>query len=586
MEKKQDYLISQHDSKKDERQQIRESIRSKYNYRMDYGVPVADSLPDEALPAPEWNAKTLLFQSFLHLNMRSLVRSGKFPVSGDLPELKPLTLARLIKARDSRSILHYFTPKMTVAEPQNRATSFDDFKAVYAHAPLPAVSETFDTDAAFAENFVAGPDPTRIRLMERVHEKFPITNEHLNAAPGLEGVELTAAINAGRVFWVDHEVNLSLDNGRHPLGEKYMYAPMAAFYAAEDGKSLIPFAIQCGQDPAGRRIYTPADGYSWKLAKNCVLVAQNAYHEVITHLGLTHLLTEPILLSTVRNLAPNHPVAALLGNHFEGTISINRLAVDILIQPGEAVDLLVGASLPSLYELLDQERRSYSYRDNYLPARFKRYKTDNAKTLEHYPYRDDGMEVWNSIAKWVSEFVGTYYRSDEEVRADIELQAWAQEISSPEWGQVSGFGDVPGQVSDRQDLVEILTMVIWTAGPQHGAVNFSQAPCMGFLPANPLAGYTPEPTGSGHTEADWMENFPSIDMAILQFNTMSFLSSVNYTRLGHYGSTFAGTKVEKKEYEFRADLVRVEYENKTRDEARAVSYPYLLPSQIPQSTNI
>lgn len=89
MEKKQDYLISQHDSKKDERQQIRESIRSKYNYRMDYGVPVADSLPDEALPAPEWNAKTLLFQSFLHLNMRSLVRSGKFPVSGDLPELKP-----------------------------------------------------------------------------------------------------------------------------------------------------------------------------------------------------------------------------------------------------------------------------------------------------------------------------------------------------------------------------------------------------------------------------------------------------------------------------------------------------------------
>ena len=40
-----------------------------------------------------------------------------------------------------------------------------------------------------------------------------------------------------------------------------------------------PLAIQSGQHPAGREIYTPADGYSWGLAKNGVLVAHNTITE-------------------------------------------------------------------------------------------------------------------------------------------------------------------------------------------------------------------------------------------------------------------------------------------------------------------
>ena len=79
-----------------------------------------------------------------------------------------------------------------------------------------------------------------------------------------------------------------------------MYSPMAAFAVPRDGGAIRSFAIQCGQDPAGREIYTPDDGYSWKLAKNCVLVAHNTYHGEITHLGLTHLVSEAVLLAAVR----------------------------------------------------------------------------------------------------------------------------------------------------------------------------------------------------------------------------------------------------------------------------------------------
>jgi arachidonate 15-lipoxygenase len=269
-----------------------------------------------------------------------------------------------------------------------------------------------------------------------------------------------------------------------------------------------------------------------------------------------------------------------------GTFNINRLAVDMLIQPGEAVEIVIGSSLPSAYKLLAEKRRKYSFRGNYLPKRFARHGTDSSSTLARYPYRDDGLLVWNAIARWAADFVGAYYRTDEDVRADHELQAWAAEIASPDWGQVSDFGATPGTIQDRQDLAEILTMVMWTAGPQHAAVNFTQAPYMSFLPANPMAGFAPEPTGEGHTEQDWLAQFPPIDVAVVQFNVLTFLSSVNYTRLGEYGSNFSSTAAEAANRRFRATLADVEERISTANAARAFAYPYLLPSHIPNSTNI
>jgi arachidonate 15-lipoxygenase len=579
-----DFRLPQHDDSPIRAETIK-SFRAMYKYRMDYGVPVADGFRMEDMPGREWQVKAQFHQEMQHLNLRSLVRSGKWHFPGDTPQFKPLTLVKLLQEKDFAGIFHYFVPKMGIPTNDARASSLDDFRAIFAKVPLPAVADTFQSDETFAEYFVAGPDPTRLARLDAVPAKFPITTEHLRTVPGLSpDVDLQAEIRAGRAFWVDYEAMNGLGNGTHPLGPKYMYSPMIAFVARPDG--IKPFAIQCGQDPTGRKIYTPADGWSWKMARNCVLVAHNTYQVVVTHLGRTHLLSEAILLATVRNLAPQHPVAALLHPHFEGTFSINRLAVDLLIQPGEAVEQMIGSSLAGAYRLLADKRKNYSYRGNYLPSRFARHRTDSLATLARYPYRDDGLLVWNAIARWAADFVGAYYGADADVRGDFELQAWAAEIASPDWGQVSDFGATPGAISDRQDLAEILTMVMWTAGPQHAAVNFPQADYMSFLPANPQAGFSPEPTGMGHTQRDWLAQFPPIDVAIQQFTTLTFLSSVNYTRLGEYGSNFSGTAAEAANRRFRAALADVEDKIATANTARAFNYPYLLPSQIPASTNI
>jgi arachidonate 15-lipoxygenase len=365
-----------------------------------------------------------------------------------------------------------------------------------------------------------------------------------------------------------------------------MYSPMAAFAVPRDGGAIRLFAIQCGQDPAGREIYTPADGYSWKLAKNCVLVAHNTYHGEITHLGLTHLVSEAVLLAAVRNFASVHPVAVLLRRHFEGTASINKLAVELLIQPGRAVEYLTGSDLKSTYPWIADHRKNFSFTGNYLPAKLERSGTDGVAVLPYYPYRDDGLLVWTAIRRWADAFVDGYYRSDADVREDHELQAWAAEVASPDGGAVRDFGLTPGEINDRTDLAEILTMVIWTAGPQHAAVNFTQLEHLSYLPANPLAGFTDEPRGRDHTLDDWLANLPPLDVAVQQLCLFNFLGSVRSTTLGDYEDDFKNTPVADGLRGFRLDLSAAEDEVTQRNRRRPHAYEYLRPSLIPNSTNI
>ena len=64
-------------------------------------------------------------------------------------------------------------------------------------------------------------------------------------------------------------------------------------------------------------------------------------------------------------------------------------------------------------------------------------------------------------------------------------------------------------------------MVIWTAGPQHAAVNFTQQEHLSYLPANPIAGFTDEPRGRDHTLDDWLANLPPLDVAVQQLCVMT-----------------------------------------------------------------
>src|SRR5690242_1902611 len=548
-----DYLISQHDPRGERSEQMA-AVKAAYTYDLQYGFPVAAGPADGNGPSAHWQLRAVEEQERIRLNLLALKRKGKWDFVNELQPLAPRKLATMVQESDVGGLLDYFMPVPGPRTDPGSANSLEQFRTIFTVIKPPDAVNWCATDEYFAEMMVAGPDPTRLTRLDAVPGKFAITTEHLRRVPELATETLESALAAGRVYWVDHEPMSALHNGSHFQDPKYMYSPMVAFAVPRQGGAIRPFAIQCGQDPAGREIYTPADGYSWKLAKNCVLAAHNTYHGVLTHLGFTHLISEAVLLASVRNLAAVHPVAVLLRRHFEGTMSINKLAVDLLIQPGRAVEYVIGSDLKSTYPFIAEHRKNFSFTGNYLPAKVARAGTDSLASLPYYPYRDDGLLVWSAIRRWTDEFVGRYYRSDAEVRGDHELQAWAAEITSPDGGAIRDFGASPGVIADRTDLAEILTMAIWTAGPQHAAVNFTQSEHLGYLPANPIAGFTEEPRGRDHQLNDWLANLPPVDVAVQQLCLFNFLGTLRSTSLGDYEDDFNNTPVAEGHRAYRLDL--------------------------------
>jgi len=579
-----EYIISQRDPRGERTEQLA-AVKAAHTYNMEYGFPVSTG-PDENGPSKPWRLKAVEEQELIRANLVAMRHHGRWNFVNDLQPLAPRRLATMVRNNDVGGLLDYFMPVPGGIKDRDRTSTLQAFRDIFEIIRPPDVVDRSESDEYFAEMMVAGPDPTRLTRLDAVPEKFPITTEHLQSVPELAHETLESALAAGRVYWVDHAPMSALDNGQHPQAPKYMYSPMVAFAVPRGGGPVRAFAIQCGQDPAGREIYTPADGYSWKLAKNCVLVAHNTYHGEVTHLGRTHLISEAVLLAAVRNLASVHPVAVLLRRHFEGTASINKLAVELLIQPGRAVEYLIGSDLKSTYPWIADHRKNFSFTGNYLPAKLERSGTDGAAVLPYYPYRDDGLLVWTAIRRWADAFVDGYYRTDADVREDHELQAWAAEVASPDGGAVRDFGLTPGEINDRTDLAEILTMVIWTAGPQHAAVNFTQLEHLSYLPANPLAGFTEEPRGRDHTLDDWLANLPPLDVAVQQLCLMNFLGSVRSTTLGDYEDDFKNTPVADGLRGFRLDLSAAEDEVTRRNRRRPHAYEYLRPSLIPNSTDI
>ena len=346
---------------------------------------------------------------------------------------------------------------------------------------------------------------------------------------------------------------------------------------------LIPVAIQCAQTPGYNPVFTPHDGVGWLMAKTIVQIADGNVHEGVTHLGRTHLLLEPFVIATERQLAWNHPVGLLLRPHFEGTLFVNDLAQSFLIAPGGLVDDLLAGTLGATRGLAARAVADYSLGDAALPTALHARGVDDARVLPNYPYRDDALLYWRVIKRWVRDYVDTYYRSSLDVVEDAELAAWCRELGQA--GHVAGFRD--GEViRTRTALVDALTSVIFTASVQHAAVNYPQYDHMAFTPNMPLAGFAPAPVSvHGLNEQDYLELLPPRSSALKQLHLVYLLGSVHHTTLGEYGdSALCDPAVQRPLKNFKRGLDRAGARVGARNRRRR-PYPFLHEG-IPQSTNI
>jgi arachidonate 15-lipoxygenase len=482
------------------------------------------------------------------------------------------------------------------------AASLVRYDQMFATLPEPAIAQNFRDDEMFAHLRVAGPNPMLLARVSSLPAKFPLTNAQYQSVMGVAD-SLQGAAAAGRLYLADY-VGLGAMGDERPVSKLlsktgYASAPIALFAVPAGGGALQPVAIQCGQAPGTYpvivRSFTSGSGayWAWQMAKTVVQVADFNYHEMFVHLGRTHLLSEAFAIATYRQLAPNHPLNVLLVPHFEGTLFINDIAGKIIMGPGTFGDVILAAPIGILQAGAGNDRLALDFYAAMLPADLKARGVDTDSTLSDYPYRDDALLIWNAIRQWVADYVAVYYLSDADVTGDTELTAWTADIIDN--GKVKGFRSIRSRVQ----LIDVLTMIVFTASAQHAAVNYPQRDFMTYIPA--FAGMAGAPSSAakaaGNSGADWFALMPQSRLTdIAQLHFLSLLGGVHYRTLGDYRQRIfpylpsltdprvvqAGGPLDR----FRQALKTIESQIARRNQTRKYPYNYLLPSQIPTSTNI
>ncbi|MFN9861097.1 MAG: lipoxygenase family protein [Pseudanabaena sp.] len=587
-------LLPQNDPEIDQRRAALNKSRELYQYNYTYveSLPMVEKVPTCERFTLSWGL--LVGKVVVKVLLNDLANPSAF-IDKDKSKAKQLEFSKkLLEASMSKSdnaLMELLAdlPDILADDPIDlEGSNIQEYNDLFWIISLPAISQYFISNAEFARLRVAGFNPLMIQRVNTLDAKFPVTEAQFQSV--LANDSLAAAGADGRLYLADYAELESIAGSNFPNGkQKYINAPLVLFAIPKGKKSLIPIAIQLGQDPNTHPILEARadDEPNWLIAKTVVQIADANYHELISHLARTHLVIEPFVIATNRQLASNHPLYILLKPHFQGTLAINDAAQSGLISPGGTVDKLLAGTIGSARALSVHGVKTFNFNESLLPIALKKRGVDDPSLLPDYPYRDDALLIWEAISTWVKNYLSIYYANDNDIFKDAELQAWAQEIISDEGGRVTSFGQ-NGQIRTLAYLIDAVTLLIFTGSAQHAAVNFPQGDLMTYAPATPLAGYTPAPTSTtGATEEDFFAMLPAIDQAKSQLTMTYILGSVYYTTLGDYGNAyFTDDRIQQPLRDFQDDLKAIESTIKSRNEQRILDYSYLRPSRIPQSINI
>ncbi|CAN6693418.1 unnamed protein product [Malus baccata var. baccata] len=398
-------------------------------------------------------------------------------------------------------------------------------------------------DDEFARQTLAGLNPYSIKLVTEWPLKSELDPEIYGppeSAITKEIIEqeirgfatITEAIEEKKLFILDyHDLFLPYVSKVRKLEGTTLYGSRTLFFLTPEG-TLRPLVIELTRPPMDgkpqwKQVFQPAwnatDVWLWRLAKAHVLAHDSGYHQLVSHWLRTHCATEPYIIATNRQLSVMHPIYRLLHPHFRYTMEINSLARESLINAGGIIETSFS---PKKYSLelcsvaygkewrFDQEalpadliRRGMAVEDPTAPHGLR-------LTIEDYPFANDGLLLWDAIKQWVTDYVNHYYPDSSIVQTDQELQAWWTEIKTVGHADKKDEPWWP-ELNTPEDLMGIITTMVWVASGHHAAVNFGQYAYAGYFPSRPTIARTNMPT-EDPSEEDWKNFVRKPDSALLQ----------------------------------------------------------------------
>ncbi|XP_072261572.1 hydroperoxide isomerase ALOXE3-like isoform X1 [Pyxicephalus adspersus] len=448
------------------------------------------------------------------------------------------------------------------------------------------VSKIWKEDSFFGSQYLTGVNPTAIKKCFKVPENFPVT-DHM-VAPSLgASTNLQKELQNGHIFLADYEVLQGVPSNTINGKPQYIAAPLCLLWKNPQDQ-LVPIAIQLSQTPGENvPIFLPSDSENdWLLAKIWVRSADFQVHEVDTHLLRTHLLAEVFSVATTRQLPMGHPVYKLIIPHLRYTLEINVFARKQLIGPNGTFDQALVTGNGGVPVLLKKSMARVTYGSLCLPDDIK---SRGMEYIPNYLYRDDGMKIWAALESFVSDIINYYYKSDDMVKKDPELQAWVAEIFKEGFLQ-NKSSEVPSSLETKDSLIKYLTMVIFTCSAQHAAVNSGQYDFYSWMPNGPTTMKSPPPTTKGVTTMETiLKALPDVNSTTAGISVVWVLSNAPTDKrlLGHYpDERFIEKTPQQSIRKFQNELSEISKCIQKRNKTMRLPYFYLDPSEIENSVSI
>ncbi|KAH7547072.1 hypothetical protein FEM48_Zijuj01G0268400 [Ziziphus jujuba var. spinosa] len=525
--------------------------------------------------------------------------------------IKKLPLPTLVsRFQESQGILRYDTPKIL---------SKDKFAWL--------------RDDEFGRQALAGINPVNIEKLQvfppvskldpEIYgpQESALKEEHILGQ--LNGMSVQQALEENKLFILDfHDVYHPFIDKINALDGRKAYATRTIFFLSPLG-TLKPIAIELSLPtnvPSSRskRVVTPpadaTSNWTWQLAKAHVCSNDAGVHQLVNHWLRTHACMEPFILAAHRQMSALHPIFKLLDPHMRYTLEINALARQSLISADGVIEscftpgrycMEISAAAYKNFWRFDMEglpadliRRGIAVPDPSQPHGLK-------LLIEDYPYANDGLLIWYALENWVRTYVNRYYPNSAAVCNDNELQNWYSESINVGHADLRYESWWPSLAS-VDDLVSILTTIIWLSSAQHAALNFGQYPYGGYVPNRPplMRRLIPEESDPEYANflADPQRYFLSALPSVLQatkfmavVDTLSTHSpDEEYLGERQQPSIWSGdAEVVEAFYGFSAEVRQIEKEierrncdpnNRNRCGAGVLPYELLAPSSEPGVT--
>uniref|UniRef100_A0A8C6WF82 Uncharacterized protein n=1 Tax=Neogobius melanostomus TaxID=47308 RepID=A0A8C6WF82_9GOBI len=428
---------------------------------------------------------------------------------------------------------------------------------------LEYVKQHWKEDAFFGYQFLNGVNPMMIRRCDSLPENFPVTDDMVT----LEGNGKN-----GNIFLCDYKSVDGMDTDKINNKVQYLAAPLVLFHKTP-ADELKPVAIQLKQIPAeDNPIFVSSDSeYDWLLAKIFVRSAEFNEYQLNSHLLLTHLLAEVFAVALLRNMPKVHPLYKLLIPHTRFTLHINLLGRKRLISEDGSFPLFTAASAEGMAKFMQRSHSAVTYESLCIKDDIKER---GLESVPNFYYRDDGFKLWDIIEKFVKGVLTYYYKKDEEIKRDTELQEYIKSIFEHGFGSREETGELKSTVDE---LVKFVTMVIFTSSAQHAAFNNGMAEYGSWMPNTPTSLQKPPPTKKG-TVTEQTSCFKNV-VRSLTCQTLS--SQVALGRFPH--EHFTEEVPCRLMRQFRAELDKLDKEIDDKNKKRKLPYMYLKPTLMENS---